>query len=122
MAPMAQNFQPAQANGIPGPMPKPENVTQQPGQTKEEFAYAEKIQQLFMSEEYKKAAEVEKRQLIGDTIYDYVENTVENEIAPKITGMILGVGLAELVHSIMHLKSLYVKIREAETVLTWDAT
>ena len=102
---------------MPGPMPKPLPVTQTAGQTKEEFAYAEKIQELFSSAEYKKAIENEKRQLIGDFIYDYIETVVQNELAPKVTGMILGVGLAILVQTVLNYRTLFIKIKEAETLL-----
>ena len=90
---------------MPGPMPKPLPVTQTAGQTKEEFA------------EYKKAIENEKRQLIGDFIYDYIETVVQNELAPKVTGMILGVGLAILVQTVLNYRTLFIKIKEAETLL-----
>lgn len=102
---------------MPGPMPKPEPMTQTAGQTKEEFAYGEKIQELFSSTEYKRASEIEKKQLIGDIIYDYIEPIVETEWAPKVTGMILGVGLADLVQTVLYYRTLFIKIREAENVL-----
>jgi Poly-adenylate binding protein, unique domain len=102
-------------------MPKPQPVTQTAGQTKEEFAYAEKIQELFSSAEYKKASEHERKQLIGDLIYDHVETVVHTEWAPKVTGMILGVGLADLVQTVLNYKTLYFKIRQAESVLLGSA-
>ena len=98
-------------------MPKPLPVTQTAGQTKEEFAYAEKIQELFSSIEYKKASEKEKIHLVGDFIYDRVENVVKTELAPKVTGMILGVGLAMLVQTVLNYRTLFIKIKEAETLL-----
>ena len=109
------------ANGMPGPMPKPVKLTKEPGQTEEEFAFDQKMQDVFKSDEYKKASESDKRQLIGDCIYDYVENVVGSEKAPKITGMILSVPYAELIQILQQLKTLFMKINEADNVLTLDA-
>jgi hypothetical protein len=50
----------------------------QPFQSPEEFSFEQKMQDIFKSEEFKKASEVDQRQMLGEAIYDIVEKNVGN--------------------------------------------
>ena len=51
---------------------------------------------LFNSEEFKNGKDKEKREMIGNIIYDYIHVRAGEDKAPKICGMIINLDLAIL--------------------------
>ena len=79
------------------------------------------MQALFKSEEFKKASAQsdtkERRELIGNTIYETVEKIVGADTAPKITGMIIDLPEQDLVPTIYTLENLQSKALDASRLL-----
>jgi hypothetical protein len=54
-----------------------------------------------MSTDFKESAQKQRRELVGSTIYKYVENMLGTEVAPKITGMIIDLPPSDLNMSVL---------------------
>jgi hypothetical protein len=52
---------------------------------------------LFKSDDYKNGSQKDKKDLIGNSIYETVEKMIGTEKAPKITGMIIDLPDNELI-------------------------
>lgn len=78
----------------------------------EEKAYLQRYSELVNSMEYQSSEEDDKRNKIGDLIYSYVELKAGEVNAPKITGMIIDLELADLEASTSNLNQLQEKILE----------
>lgn len=76
-------------------------------------AYANEIQQMFMSNEFKNGEIQEKKELVGNTIYKHVEKIVGENKAPKITGMLIDLPEIELNFSISNFTNFYTKVQSA---------
>ena len=57
------------------------------------------------------------KQQVGDFIYDYVENIVGEEKAPKITGMLINIHFDEIKLYLVDFNRLQLKIQEAVQLL-----
>lgn len=51
--------------------------------------------------------------MVGEVIYDYVMMSVGNELAPKITGMLISLGASEITQYLGSLEALKAKTFEA---------
>lgn len=54
------------------------------------------IMDMFRSNEFKSASKDEKRQMLGNAIYEAVEKVTGSGKAPKVTGMLIDLSPAEL--------------------------
>lgn len=88
-------------------MPRPPQITLQPGMTEEDLDYERKVsEEVYNHKDYKSGSEDVKRDLVGNFIYSYVENWVEDEKVPKIVGMILGNDIQTVISRVLTLRSL----------------
>jgi len=72
--------------------------------------YFAMVQQLFLSAEFKGSSQQEKRDLIGNSIYETVEKIAGVERAPKVTGMLIDLSEAELNQAISTFDNLEKKV------------
>ncbi len=77
------------------------------------------MQTLFTSDEFKRTHNEpkERKEMIGNAIYETVEKTIGAEAAPKITGMIIDLSDLELIPAVSTLENLTAKIRDAHNLL-----
>lgn len=77
------------------------------------------MQGLFKSDEFKRTAGDPKarKEIIGNSIFEYVEKIIGSEGAPKITGMIIDLEDLQLIPAISTLENLTLKARDAMTLL-----
>jgi len=80
-------------------------------------AYLQEINQVFSSQAFMTGIEKEKREQVGTTIFKYVEKLVGEQLAPKITGMLIDLPLAELNYSVSTYQLLQAKVHSAYSLL-----
>lgn len=73
--------------------------------------YQNEVNALLQSEEYMKGNRAKKQDLIGNLIYEYVEEFLGEEDAPKLTGMIIDLPDGEQGQSILTLNQLKLKLQ-----------
>jgi len=83
----------------------------------EDAVYARTYSELLNSLEYQSSSDDDKRNKLGDLMYQYVERKAGTENAPKITGMIIDLELSDLEASTATLQSLNEKITEGLQLL-----
>jgi hypothetical protein len=83
--------------------------------------YQQEVQRMFQTQQFKEGSVEDKKDLVGNTIYKYVEKIVGEQKAPKITGMLIDLPEIELNFSISNwnnfcqkVKSAYELIQESE--------
>ena len=80
--------------------------------------YRTEIFQLFNSPQFMQATKEEHRkQMVGTSIFKHVISLAGEELAPKITGMIIDLPLADLNFSVSTLDNLTHKVRSAVQLL-----
>ena len=80
--------------------------------------YNSDVKTLLDSAEFKGQKDVEeKKSMVGDIIYDYVEELTDEEKAPRITGMIIDLNEEEMIQAIRDYGKLKAKVKEAEQLL-----
>lgn len=79
--------------------------------------YYSKINGLFNSPQFQQTTQNDKKTLIGNIIFQYVEELVGNEHAPKITGMIIDLPAAQLNQSVSQYESFKEKVLSALALL-----
>ena len=87
-----------------------------PGQMNPEAKYLMEFQNL-QSKLTTAVDDDAKKELIGDLIYNYIERLTNEDMAPKITGMILDLEEKDLQDAIKSLKSLTDKVNEGKKLL-----
>ena len=75
--------------------------------------YDNEVNSLLQSAEFANANRVQKKQIVGNTIYKHVQKIVGDELAPKITGMIIDLPEPGLQKSISQWKNFYSKVQAA---------
>lgn len=75
--------------------------------------YAFKMGNLMNSQGYKNSTEREKKNLIGNEIYEYIEKLVPEVAAPKITGMLLDLPMNDLIYAVTSHEALVDKVEKA---------
>lgn len=98
--------------GPPVPVPMPPM-----NQVSEEAMYSNQYNEMVNSSEYRESSEDDKRNKFGDLIFQFVEKLAGSENAPKITGMIIDLDLADLEQATSSLFSLKEKISEGMDLL-----
>lgn len=83
----------------------------------EDAAYLQQYNELINNPEYDNSEDDDKKNKIGDLIYPYVEKIAGPENAPKITGMIIDLDMADLESSTSSLMQLHEKIKEGLELL-----
>lgn len=83
----------------------------------EDSVYSRAYNEMINSIEYQSCGDEDKKNKIGDLIYQYVERKAGGENAPKITGMIIDLELLDLEASTSTLQSLNEKITEGIQLL-----
>lgn len=83
----------------------------------EEVIYLQEYNKLINNPEYDNSEDEDKKNKIGDLIYQYVEKIAGTENAPKITGMIIDLEMADLESSTSSLMQLNEKIKEGIELL-----
>lgn len=63
--------------------------------------YELEVNNMFRSADFKESSAKTRRELVGSTIYKYVEQLLGTEIAPKITGMIIDLPPSDLNMSVL---------------------
>lgn len=83
---------------MPQPMMMPNPVGQhiQPQQSQIVEKYGQEIMRIYQQPQFMTQGEQVKKNLIGTHIYGYITQMVGNEFAPKITGMIVDLPMADL--------------------------
>ena len=79
--------------------------------------YQQEIQSMFMSHEFKNSDSHDKKELVGNTIYKYVEKIVGENKAPKITGMLIDLPETELNYSVSQWNHFYTKVQSAYALI-----
>lgn len=82
-----------------------------------EMTYMQRIHGLFQSQQFSQGDADDRKTLIGNIIFQYVEQLVGNEHAPKITGMIIDLPPAQLNQSVSQYASLKEKALSALELL-----
>jgi|DEB19_MinimDraft_2_1074335.scaffolds.fasta_scaffold07249_1 hypothetical protein len=80
--------------------------------------YRAEIMNMFMSEQFSKSPEDQKKQIVGAVIFRHVTGLVGEDFSPKITGMIIDLPMADLNYSVSSLETLQIKVRSAVQLLT----
>lgn len=84
--------------------------------------YADEVKTMFMSGDFKESQAQQRRELVGSTIYKYVDQMIGPEVAPKITGMIIDLPPSDLNMSVLQHPSLQQKVRAALQLLVDSQT
>ena len=79
--------------------------------------YEIEVNTMFRSPDFKESTAKARRELVGSTIYKYVEHLLGTEVAPKITGMIIDLPPADLNMSVLQYHSFQGKVRTALQLL-----
>ena len=79
--------------------------------------YQIEIQQMFVSVEFKTGSPMDKKELVGNTIYKHVEKIIGESKAPKITGMLIDLPDHELNFSISNWNNFYQKVQSAYALI-----
>lgn len=79
--------------------------------------YQYEIQQMFISTEFKQGSSMDKKELVGNTIYKHVEKIIGESKAPKITGMLIDLPDHELNFSISNWNNFYQKVQSAYALI-----
>ena len=104
--------------GMGGMMAAPMRTPMPPiNAVSEEAIYLQQYNELINSPEYDNSEDEDKKNKIGDLIYPYVEKIAGPENAPKITGMIIDLEMADLESSTSSLMQLNEKIKEGIELL-----
>ena len=75
--------------------------------------YIQEVNAMFMSSEFKNGETHEKKEMVGNTIYKYVEKLVGENKAPKITGMLIDLPEVELNYSVATWTNFFQKVQSA---------
>ena len=76
------------------------------------------MQTLFKSNDFKLSALKQKKELIGNCIYETVEKLSGSEKAPKVTGMIIDLPESELLFAVGNYENLEQKVKVATQLLS----
>lgn len=84
-------------------------------------AYESKINALLASSEFQAADEEKSKELVGEVIYHPIAEAIGDELAPKITGMIIDMPKADLIAAVNSFANLQGKIKEGQSLLSAQA-
>jgi hypothetical protein len=93
----------------------------QPAGNPKKAAYESRIQSVLNSDGFKASAEADKREQIGETIYDAILEATSEEAAPKVTGMIIDLPLDDLVTAVGSWDGIQEKVKEGMELLGQEA-
>jgi len=100
---------------VTAPIPQPMPPVNTPS-----IIYSQQVKSVFSTPDFESKSEEEKREKIGEEIYNYVLEKAGEESAPKITGMIIDLPFADLIKSIQTYEGLQDKINEGLDLLQDD--
>ena len=79
--------------------------------------YQDEIMRIFQQPAFMTSGEQAKKNMVGTHIFKYVTDMVTAEFAPKVTGMIVDLPMADLNQSAMSYPNLSAKVRAAVQLL-----
>lgn len=114
---MGQGGGQPQPHMMPQPLMMPPGQQQQMAQSNVANKYQEEIMRIFQQPAFMTSGEQVKKNMVGTHIFKYVTEMVTAEYAPKITGMIVDLPMADLNQSAMSHANLSAKVRAAVQLL-----
>ena len=95
-------------------------MPQAPPASSADSKYETEFKNLTSTSAFNSSSVEDKRESIGDMIYDFIQKETDEKKAPQITGMILDLPIEDLISSLTTFKGLQEKIKEGLDLLKDD--